>query len=125
MIIFAAFMIALIASLLFAPGYRTGSYAPFIILFFILFFAAMAGQYWIVPFGPTWWGVSWGPILFIVLIFAFLFATPSPYDPKRTVKNSNDTTDSTIASATISVFVWLLLIFLIMAILLGHYKTAL
>jgi hypothetical protein len=123
MAVFAAFMVALIVSLFFAPGYRSGTYIPLLIMFFILFFAGLAGQYWIVPFGPTWYGVSWGPILFIVLLVTLLFAAPSPYEERRTSNSSNDTTTKATTMA-ISIFVWLLFIMLFTAVLLGHYNTA-
>jgi hypothetical protein len=118
MIILAAFLIALIVSMLFAPGYRTNGLSPFIIFFFILFFAGLAGQYWIVPFGPNWWGVSWGPILIIVLIFTFLFAAPSPYESRK-----HKTDAGAAAVLAISGFIWLLFIVLAIAIALGYYRS--
>src|SRR5258706_3315755 len=86
MSIFGVFILALLISLLFAPGYRRGSYSPLLIFFFILFLAGIASQYWITPFGPVWLGISWMPLLFIILIFAFLFAAPSPYERKNISK---------------------------------------
>src|SRR3954463_6664290 len=120
MSIFAAFILALLISLLFAPGYRRGSYAPLVIFFFILFMAGIASQYLITPFGPVWYGISWMPILLIILIFTFLFAAPSPYERRR-IANSNDDEKqpASAAAAAISIYVWLLFTILLIAIIVG------
>jgi hypothetical protein len=126
MSIFAAFILALLISLLFAPGYRRGSYAPLVIFFFILFMAGIASQYWITPFGPVWYGISWMPILLIILIFTFLFAAPSPYERRRIANSNNDEKQAaSAAAAAISIYVWLLFTILLIAIIVGALtKTA-
>ncbi len=121
MSIFAAFFLALLISLLFAPGYRKGSFTPLIVFFFILFMAGVASQYWITPFGPAWWGISWGPLLFILLIFSFLFAAPSPYKSKDVTKTTGEE-QVAAASAVISLFIWLLFTMLLIAIIIGVFK---
>jgi hypothetical protein len=118
MSIFAAFILALLISLLFAPGYRKGSYLPLALFFFLLFLAGVASQYWITPFGPVWWGVSWGPLGFILLLFTLLFIVPSPYE--RTVVKTN-VAETPPATAAISIFMWLLLLMLLVAIVLGIF----
>lgn len=120
MSIFAAIILALIISLLFAPGYRRGSFAPLIIFFFVLFMAGIASQYWIIPFGPAWWGISWMPLLFILLIFTLLLAAPSAYERKAAKTNN---TPETASVAAISIFIWLLLLMLSIAILIGFFST--
>ena len=120
MSIFAAIILALIISLLFAPGYRRGSFAPLITFFFVLFMAGIASQYWILPFGPALWGISWMPLLFILLIFTLLFAAPSPYERKAAKTNN---TPETASVAAISIFIWLLLLMLSIAILIGFFNT--
>ncbi len=126
MSIFAAFILALLIALLFAPGYRRGSYTPLVIFFFILFFAGIASQYWITPFGPVWYGISWMPILLVILIFTFLFAAPSPYERKRIVKSNDDEKQAESAAiAAVSIYVWLLFTILFIAIIVGALtKTA-
>ena len=122
MSIFAAIILALIISLLFAPGYRRGSFAPLIIFFFVLFMAGIASQYWIIPFGPAWWGISWMPLLFILLIFTFLLAAPSTYERKAAKTNNTPETEP-VAATAISIFIWLLLLMLSIAILIGFFST--
>jgi hypothetical protein len=117
MSIFAAFILALLIALLFAPGYRSGSYGPLVLFFFLLFMAGVASQFWLIPFGPVWWGVSWLPLLFIMLIFSFLFAAPSPYDRTRITKADGDVA----AAAAISVFLWIIFSILLVAIIIGLF----
>ena len=122
MSILGALILALLISLLFSPGYRRGSYAPLLIFFFILFMAGIASQYWIPPFGPVWYGVSWIPMLFIILIFTFLFAAPSPYERRSITKTNDEKQAASAAAAAISIYVWLIFIILVIAILVGHFR---
>ena len=122
MSILGALILALLISLLFSPGYRRGAYAPLLIFFFILFMAGIASQYWIPPFGPVWYGVSWIPMLFIILIFTLLFAAPSPYERRSITKTNDEKQAASTASAAISIYVWLIFIILFIAILVGHFR---
>ena len=131
MAIFAAFLIALLVSLLFAPGYRrSGSLVPLVIFFFILFIAGIASQFWITPFGPTAGGVYWMPNLFFVLLLAFLFLAPSYY-PDRRKSNSRVQANyqaqaeaaATSSAVVISAFVWIVLIALVIAVFIGYYRN--
>jgi hypothetical protein len=116
MSILTVFIIALIISLLFAPGYRQGSFSPLLLFFFVLFLGGLAGHYWIIPFGPVWWGVSWMPLLFIMLLFLFLLSASSPYDSYRSKANKSVEAS---ASAAVGLFVWMLLILLFVAVIIG------
>ena len=119
MFVFLAFVMALIIALIFAPGYRKGSYVPLIIFFLILFLAGIASRYWLVPIGPVWLGISWVPLLFIVLILTFAFVAPSPYErvsARETKENVSATT-----SVALSVFIWLLFSLLLIAIAIGVF----
>src|SRR5947208_2012373 len=118
MTILLAFVIALIVSLLFAPREKGATVAPVIVFFLVLFFAALAGGYWIVPFGPLVWGVAWMPLVFIVLVVAALFAAPSPY----TRSSKTDTAQAATGLAAIGAFTWILLLVLLMAIFAGIYR---
>ncbi len=116
----AAFILALLVSLLFAVRSRKGaSLTQALVFFFILFMAGIAGQYWIIPFGPVLWGVSWMPLLFIVLIVTLLFASPSPRQhPVKETENDR----SVQGAVVISLLLWILLLLLLIAVVVGYSK---
>jgi hypothetical protein len=118
--IIAALCIALLISLIFSFGNGRGSsIGAFLIFFFVLFLAVLAGHFWITPFGPVLWGIAWLPLLFIGIIFAFLLMIPPPY----TSKSANAKAEEAVSAvAAISTFMWLLLIILLVAVIAGYYK---
>jgi hypothetical protein len=112
--IFGAFILAVMVSLLFSPYKNRASIMPMLVLFFVLFFTGLAAQFWIVPFGPTWGGVAWFPILFSMFIFALLFSAP-PHHRKVPVANAS----SEAAASVISIFIWIILLILAIAVIAG------
>ena len=70
--------------------------------------AGIASQYWITPFGPVLYGISWMPLLFIILIFTFLFAAPSPYERRNISKTNDEKQAASAAVAAMSIYLWLL-----------------
>jgi hypothetical protein len=125
MSIIAALALALLISMLFSMTYgkRNRKWTPVIYLFFILFMAGIAGQYWIVPMGPSFYGIYWVPLFFIVTIFALLFT--APFHSKRKINpGEGDPAASDTASISINAFTWLLVILLMVAILFGIYRTS-
>ena len=125
MSLFGAFLLTLIIALLFAPGYRKGSFGPFLVLFLILLFGGIASQLWIIPYGPMWGGVSWMPLIFVLLIFTFLFAAPSPYEREEHTSSNLEVRAKHAITDTMSIYLWLLFSVLILAVLIGLMtKTA-
>jgi hypothetical protein len=124
MIFIAAFILALLISLVFAMRNRNGSsWIQLTLFFFILFMAGVAGQFWIIPFGPVWQGVSWLPLLFIMLIVTLLFAAPLPgHRHTRVIDKKPDETVTAVVA--ISVFFWLLLFVLLIAVIAGYAKRS-
>jgi hypothetical protein len=120
MIYIAAFIIALFVTLLFIPGYRQNnvSMLPLLFLFFILLLGGIAAQFWIVPFGPVYYGVSWFPVLSVILFLTLLLSAPSPYERRRAVR----TEETAPAAAAGSIFIWLLFILLVTAVFIGLYQ---
>jgi hypothetical protein len=122
--ILAALCIALLVSAIFAPGYRrNGSITALFVFFFVLFLAGVAAQYWIVPFGPSYWGVYWFPNVFFVLLLALLFLSPTSYG-NRKITTGGSSAEASAAAAVISAFVWLILIGLVIAIIAGYYRNS-
>ena len=120
MSIFAAFIIALLFSLLFSSGYRKGgSIVPLGMFFLILFMATLAGHHWIIPFGPILWGVAWLPLIFIGIISALLFLAPSPRTKIRAADVKAEDAYSEVTG--ISIFIWILFIVFLIAVIAGYY----
>lgn len=118
----AAFILAFLVTLIFAMGYRGSgsSLTQIAVLFFILFIAGIAGQYWIMPFGPVLWGISWLPLLFIVLVVTLLFAAPPPYAVKK--RKAEEKAEDSPAKMVVSIGVWIILLSLLMAAIIGYNK---
>ena len=121
MTILAAFIAALIISLVFIPRYKSkGTSLTYLGVFFLfLFMAGIAAQFWVIPFGPVYWGISWLPLLFFILIMAFLFEAPSLHQ-SQIVKTANDAREDAAVETARNVFVWVVLVFLGAAILIGY-----
>jgi hypothetical protein len=124
MVYFVAFLLALLVTLLFVPGYRKNnlSFMPLVIVFFILFLAGIATQSWIAPFGPVYFGIAWAPLLFIVLLITLLLAAPSPYARDITSASKPVTDNETTAAATISVIMWILFVMLLIVVFVGFLR---
>ena len=126
---FASFIMAVILTGLYMfmtreAGQRTG----LIWLFLIIFLAIWAGGIWLRPFGPTVWGIHWIVFLsvgLIIVLFLFILI------PRKAPRGRHETLDmldrieeekklEKVTYITLSVFLWVLLSVLVIAILL-HY----
>lgn len=119
--IFAAFIIASIVAILFSPHKRTSSLLPLVVFFFVLFFAGLSAQFWVIPFGPVLWGVHWLRIAFVVLVFALLFSSPPAH--RNAVSGDADEEGEQTLSGTFGAFVWILLILLVLSIAVGLFYS--
>lgn len=105
-------------------GRRTG----LIWLFLIIFLSVWAGGMWLKPFGPTMWGVHWLTFLIAGIVVILLFFIFIPRKPPRGRNETIDMLDQVerekeieeIAYITLSLFFWLLLAILIIAIVLRY-----
>ena len=105
-------------------GRRTG----LVWLFLIIFLATWAGGTWVRPFGPTLWGVNWLTFLLVGLVIVlFLFIAL----PRKTPRGRRETLDmlerietekelEKVTYMTLSIFFWILLLVLIIAIILRY-----
>ena len=111
---------ALFVLLMFSPRYIKGaSIVPVLVFFLVLFLAGVASRYWIMPFGPVIYGVSWVSMLIIILLVALLFSAPSPYHKKP--KKDETNIEEASSTAAIGALVWILLSVLIALIIAGMY----
>lgn len=118
-----ALIIALVLSALFSSRYRSAdSFVPLMIFFVILFMVVLAGQLWITPFGPVWWGISWLPLFFIALIFAFMLVAAAPFPNSRKKSVKEEIKEKEATGVAIGIFTWMLIIALVIAIVTGYYK---
>lgn len=96
----------------------------FITFFLIIFFATWATSIWIEPFGPTFVGVYYLPIIFLGLLF--LLALAAATDPYHFSQGSNKAESQQVskeveaeveaAGAVVGLFFWLFLILMILSI---------
>ncbi|HTB06318.1 MAG TPA: hypothetical protein VK806_05135 [Bacteroidia bacterium] len=117
--IVAAFLIALLISLIFSVGFKhNGPWGTIWLFFVVIFLLLWAGQLWLIPFGPNISGTSWLSLLLLGLIFAFALVAPSISKPN---KQKDDVVAPVIT--TIGTFFWCLIILLLLAIASGYLIT--
>jgi len=115
-----AFIISMIMAILFSPYKRNKSLFPFAILCFVLFSAGLSAQFWVIPFGPLLFGVSWLRILFVVFIFALLFSSPA-LNRIPLVESREEAPEPGILA--LSLFIWIVLFLLVISIVVGLYYS--
>jgi hypothetical protein len=126
---FVSFVIAVVLTGVYmlltrGAGRRTG----IVWLFLMIFLATWAGGVWLRPFGPTVWGIHWMVFLLVGLIIVlFLFILI----PRKAPRGRHETLDmleniekekqlEKVAYITLSIFFWILLSLLVIAILLRY-----
>lgn len=121
-----AFIIAILFAAIFSYGFkRRGPWGNFWSFFLILFLIIWVADIWVTPEAPQWvyWNnVAWFPLLMFGLIIALLLAaaTPTHRPPKPGIEPETAPTEPEEAAiAIIGVFFWIMLIFLIGAIIAG------
>jgi hypothetical protein len=121
--ILVVLILAALFAFLFSLGRNQRTAGPLLIFFFVLFFAGIAGQLWVVPLGPRIWGVAWIPTVFVILIVALLFLAPSPHQEatNNPPKQNEKADEATSAVVAVGLFIWFAFCVLAMAILLGLY----
>lgn len=118
------FFIALIVGALFTYGFKTPTpWGAFWVFLLLLFLAALAGRYWIAPVGPQLYGVAWAPVLFFVFIIALIIAASTPAENRTVIKDPADKelrkSEARGTVAALGLFFWLLLMFFLIAIIVG------
>jgi len=94
-------------------------------LFLIIFLATWAGGIWLKPFGPSLWGIHWLGFLVAGLFVSIILVITTP---NRAPKGRRETLDilekvarnrelDQITYLTLGIFFWILLAFLIIAII--------
>ncbi|MEO6993622.1 MAG: hypothetical protein ABI273_08330 [Lacunisphaera sp.] len=107
-----------------------GPWNSFFWFFFVIFLFSWGGGVWLTPFGPTGWGVSWMPFLFMGFFITVLLlaATPSSARDGRAAKGKatdsknlkEQAAEETRAETGLGVFFWILTVSMAAAIF-CHY----
>jgi len=125
----AAFLVAIIVSALYVlftkrRGRRTG----IIWLFLIVFLATWSGGVWLKPIGPALWGIHWLSFLFVGIVVGLIMAVFSyqkpPMGRQETLAMLERMEEREMLREatyiTLSLFVWILLIALVVAVILRY-----
>lgn len=117
-----ALVVALGLTLIFAGLFRNaGPWALWWMFLLLVFLAAWAGGVWITPIGPQLFGRYWLPFLLAGLFFALLLAAAAPISPPRTEEGAQLVARAEGATSTgVSIFLWILLLGLIVAIFVAY-----
>jgi hypothetical protein len=125
----AAFVTALIVSALFMLlTRRRRRRAGLIWLFLILFLATWSGGVWIKPIGPSLWGIHWLNFFLVAVVVALIMAAFSyqkpPMGRQETLAMLERMEEGEMLQeatyVTLSLFVWLLLIALVVAVVVRY-----
>jgi hypothetical protein len=66
-----------------------GPWDSFLWFFVVVALFAWAGGVWVTPFGPSWGGIGWLPILFMGILAAVLLTAASPKSYHRLIRGKN------------------------------------
>jgi hypothetical protein len=83
------------------------------VFFVVVFLATWAGQLWITPFGPQYWGVNVFSLILVAVFFSLFIFTLVP------LKKDGDRVNS--AFFILGIFFWVMIVLLIAAIGAGYY----
>lgn len=123
-----ALIVGVVVTLLFAGLFSAGGSAwpwgSLLLFFVIVMLAAWAGGLWLTPFGPTVFGTTWVPAVLVGLFFALLLAAAAASLGTPVYRGDviePETVESQEAGARgVSLFLWILVLFLILAVLAGY-----
>ena len=82
-------------------GEEIGMGLTMLFFFLVLFPMLLAGNRWVVPYGPVFMGVTWIPILLLGLFLALMLAAVTPRRPRG---KSTATSDDEIAKRSSPLF---------------------
>jgi hypothetical protein len=118
-------LIALIVGLIFSLVFKVrGPWGNFWTLFVIVLLAVWAADLWLTPAGPVVWDLAWIPLIFVAIVVALLLAAAESgtSKPKTPVREEDRVTSKEADTASkISAMFWIILLFLILAIVVGLF----
>ncbi len=103
-----------------------GPWNSFIWFFLVIFLFSWGGGVWLTPFGPTGWGVSWLPFLFVGFFVTMLLLAATPRSARgRRALNARDAGATHLKESVaigketegaIDGYFWMLIVFLVAVI---------
>jgi peptidoglycan/LPS O-acetylase OafA/YrhL len=118
---------AIFIGLLFYYLFRvTGPWGSLWTFLLILILAGLASAAWVTPFGPIYNDVAWIPILLVLIFFAILLAAASPpadrrVNPTKELESVPPDRTERGAIAALGIFFYLLVFFLLIAVIWGIF----
>jgi hypothetical protein len=97
-----------------------GPWDSFLLFFLVVGIFAWAGGVWIVPFGPTWGGIGWLPIILMGVFVALLLTAASPRTPRKRLEPEEKDLAASETRAVVDAIFWVLVICLLLFGL-SHY----
>ncbi|MGK7395772.1 MAG: hypothetical protein ACNS62_14425 [Candidatus Cyclobacteriaceae bacterium M3_2C_046] len=123
--ILLALIIAIIITVIFVIGFKNrGPWGSIWAFFLIIFLAIWAASLWVSPRGPFLYGVAWMPIAFVGVVFALIISAAAPPSNRETIQHNRKIDPELKQKTTIntfSLFFWLLLVILVVAVVFGYY----
>jgi len=107
--LFIGLSIAWFFSLFF--GHR-GPWNNFFLFFIVVFLFSWGGGVWITPVGPTFWGVSFLPFLFMAIFITLLLSVATPRSARRRKVSKEKAIEETELQVAFDIFYWILIIVL-------------
>ncbi|MFP4470216.1 MAG: hypothetical protein ACLFPE_06015 [Bacteroidales bacterium] len=92
-----------------------GPWGSFWTFLLVLVLAGLVAELWIPPVGPEYYGFGWFTTLFFILLFAIILAAATP--PRRRTPPTETEPGAEAPAVALTVFFWIMLIFLFIAIL--------
>ncbi|MFW5761437.1 MAG: hypothetical protein ACOCXH_10700 [Cyclobacteriaceae bacterium] len=118
-------MIALVVVLIFTMIFKVrGPWGSFWTLFIVVLLSVWAADLWLIPAGPVIWDLAWILLIFVAIVVALLLAAAESgvKKPKSTANQENEVTSKEMDTASkISAIFWVILLFLILAIVIGLF----
>jgi len=109
------FLLTVLFSLLFDSR---GPWDTMWVFLLLVVLGTWVGGLWIVPFGPVLFEVSWIPFVLAGLMFALLLSAAAP--PTTLADQPNVPTTAPQTELAFSIFFWLLLVGLVVAVVLAY-----
>jgi multisubunit Na+/H+ antiporter MnhB subunit len=81
--------------------------------FMVVALFAWAGGVWLVPFGPSWGGIGWFPILFMGIIAVLLLTAASPRTSRKSMPVKQSSKMDGEIRVSIDALFWVLIVFLL------------